>query len=150
MESRDKVTNVSSLRHAAEQMAAWTIVHPLQGETDARKLLHELQVHHIELEMQNAELNLARVESDKYLKNATDINQDLKNTLNANNENHSADQLVRRDALVKIRQEIDAPLKIIAQISQQIRQSQLNPILLLQLEKLEIAGKKILFSINDF
>ena len=150
MHTKDKSTNVSSLRHAAEQMAAWAIVHPLQGETDARKLLHELQVHHIELEMQNAELNIARVESDKHLKNVNDINQDLKKIMSQNDDNQCAEQVVRRDTLLKISNEIAEPLKAIAQIAQQIRESVPNPILLVQLEKLEIAGKRILQSMNAF
>ena len=56
-----------NLRRAAEQMAAWAIVHPMHNETDAKKLLHELQVHQIELEMQNAELHHHQLDTEKKL-----------------------------------------------------------------------------------
>src|ERR1035441_6500085 len=40
---------------------------------DSRRLLHELQVHQIELEMQNAELRQARDELEVALENYTDL-----------------------------------------------------------------------------
>ena len=39
----------------------------MHDETDAKKLLHELQVHQIELEMQSAELHLNQLETEKKL-----------------------------------------------------------------------------------
>src|SRR5476649_1368248 len=41
--------------------------------TDSRRLLHELQVHQIELEMQNSELRRARDEREASLENYTDL-----------------------------------------------------------------------------
>ncbi len=149
MNSRHKPTNSATLRDAAEQMASWAIVNPLYAETDARKLLHELQVHHIELEMQNAELNMARFESDKAIKNITDINQDLKQTMSQVDTDQANDELVRRDAIVKISHELATSLKEVAQISKEIRASNTNPQLLVQLDKLELAGARILHSINS-
>ena len=44
-----------------------------QTGADTRRLLHELQVHQIELEMQNAELRQARDELEVALENYTDL-----------------------------------------------------------------------------
>ena len=42
-------------------------------ETDLRRLLHELQVHHIELEMQNEELQQARDSMEAGLEKFSDL-----------------------------------------------------------------------------
>ena len=45
----------------------------VRNETDTQRLVHELQVHQIELEMQNAELQRARVEIEKALEKYTEL-----------------------------------------------------------------------------
>ena len=47
--------------------------HPPQTEADAKRLLHELQVHQIELELQNSELQEARDKVDTLLETYTDL-----------------------------------------------------------------------------
>jgi formate hydrogenlyase transcriptional activator len=48
-------------RHAKERLRAKTVeLHPLHSAEEAQKLVHELQIHQIELEMQNAELRRAQ------------------------------------------------------------------------------------------
>jgi signal transduction histidine kinase len=62
-------------RYRAEQLAAErrnTSVSPYQ-EADSQRLLHELEVHQIELEMQNSELEQARDEMLKVLEKYTDL-----------------------------------------------------------------------------
>ena len=46
---------------------------PGNSKADPRRLLHELQVHQIELDMQNYDLRLARDELEKALENYTDL-----------------------------------------------------------------------------
>jgi len=46
---------------------------PPQTEADTKRLLHELQVHHLELEMQNAELRQVRDEVEMQLERYTDL-----------------------------------------------------------------------------
>lgn len=50
----DTNQKILELRKQAEDKITADL--PLSGGLDAKKLLHELQVHHVELEMQNAEL----------------------------------------------------------------------------------------------
>jgi diguanylate cyclase (GGDEF)-like protein/PAS domain S-box-containing protein len=63
----------NNLRRRAEQQL--TQQHPTLSdiEVDAKKLLHELQVHHIELEMQNEELLIAQAEVEASLKRYTEL-----------------------------------------------------------------------------
>src|ERR1039457_2143095 len=45
----------------------------VKSEADSQRLLHELQVHHVELEMQNAELQEARDRLEALLEKYTDL-----------------------------------------------------------------------------
>jgi len=67
--TKKKVHQIDSagLRHLAEEQLGENrgISHPPGTEEEPLRLLHELQVHQIELEMQNAELRQARDERDK-------------------------------------------------------------------------------------
>jgi PAS domain S-box-containing protein len=61
-------------RQAEELLRAKTAEEPSPGTGDETlKLLHELQVHQIELEMQNAELRQARDEVDRALEQCSDL-----------------------------------------------------------------------------
>jgi len=66
-------TDADNLRRRANQQLAQqqSIVSGI--EMDAKKLLHELQVHQIELEMQNEELLLARAEAEARLERYTEL-----------------------------------------------------------------------------
>ena len=59
------------MRERSENQRSKTVVS--KSDADAKRLLHELQVHRIELEMQNAELRQARDELEVALDNYTDL-----------------------------------------------------------------------------
>lgn len=65
----NKETKSSALRHRAEKRFSetWTSMRPPTTQEDNLKLIHELQVHQIELEMQNEELTQARTEMEEGL-----------------------------------------------------------------------------------
>ena len=61
-------------RHAEERLhAKRTELQPPKTEEEAQQLVHELEVHQIELEMQIAELRQARDEMEKLLEQYTDL-----------------------------------------------------------------------------
>ncbi len=64
----------TELRRRAERQMEERQTAPVSNtETDSRRLLHELDVHQIELEMQNAELRLARDEAESMLEKYTEL-----------------------------------------------------------------------------
>jgi len=67
--------DASELRRQAEQRlrAQMEEMYPTQAEHETQRLLHELEVHQIELEMQNDELRLARQELETSLEKYTDL-----------------------------------------------------------------------------
>jgi PAS domain S-box-containing protein len=69
------VTAAVELRRRAEEQLQANATEeslPLTGD-ETQRLVHELEVHQIELEMQNSELRLARDEVEKELENYTDL-----------------------------------------------------------------------------
>ena len=152
--SHEKSSDVKKrfLRRAAEQMATWAIVHPMHNETDAKKLLHELQVHQIELEMQNAELHLNQLETEKKLQTLTAINERLQQSIAKRNLSHakeiSTNQTLLANLLNTISNEISQPLNEIGEIAQQIKHTGADPQLLNNITKLEMAAQRLLQSIR--
>ena len=69
-----KIDNTELRRRAEEQLGDETTTEqPLGTEGDPQKLHHELQVHQVELEMQNAELRQARDQLEVALEQYTDL-----------------------------------------------------------------------------
>ncbi len=73
MAKKIKQFDTAGLRQRAEQQLIQQ--HPIRSglEADAKKLLHELQVHRIELEMQNEELLIAQTEAEANLERYTEL-----------------------------------------------------------------------------
>src|SRR6266702_2824259 len=67
--------DAAELRHRAEERLQVTTaeLHPSVTEAEAQRLVHELEVHRIELEMQNAELRQARDEAEKAVQKYADL-----------------------------------------------------------------------------
>src|ERR1035441_10209424 len=65
--------DAAKLRRHAEARLRGRPARDPQAETDPRRLLHELQVHQVELEVQNAELQEARTRMEARLEKYTDL-----------------------------------------------------------------------------
>lgn len=150
MNKHDKEIEAARLRRTAEQLAGWAMVHSLQAEADARKLLHELQVHQIELEMQNAELQRAHTQTEAALKKVTGLNESLKQTINELEAIQTSKESIKRALIVSVSNEILEPINVIKKMCAQLRHSDIDSKLADQLDRLELASRDILKSINSF
>ena len=65
--------DLGNLRRRAEERLRERQLSERAPEADAQRLLHELEVHKIELEMQNEELREARVELESALTRYTEM-----------------------------------------------------------------------------
>ena len=146
MRRRKSEIDASELRRHAEQMAQWLVVHPFEGEVSGPRLLHELQVHQVELEMQKAELLHAAAEADEALRQANLLNERMKRsagTGTASTEAAVAATRAKLDSLVKMSDDMKAPLRVIAEMSRQIRRSGVNIEQAERLDKIDIASEQL-------
>jgi hypothetical protein len=116
--------DAAELRQRAEQMAQWLIVHPLDGEVDAQRLVHELQVYQVELDLQNAELKHALAETDETLRRTTILNERLAQSMQESlTLREIADTAIqsKTDFLAHASEEVERQLKIIMAMSLRVR-----------------------------
>ncbi len=73
MAQRDTRGDSDLRERAEERMAAREAPAPRPEGADAERLLHELEVHRVELEMQNEELKAARLEAEQGLERYTEV-----------------------------------------------------------------------------
>jgi PAS domain S-box-containing protein len=73
--NKNEANDAAELRRLAEERHAENkrTAHPARTDDETQRLLHELEVHQIELEMQNAELRQARDEVETGLAKYTDL-----------------------------------------------------------------------------
>ncbi|MBL0283924.1 MAG: hypothetical protein IPQ01_08550 [Zoogloea sp.] len=151
----DEKRVTSDLRRRAEALLLNAPL-PCPDETDVMRLLHELQVHQIELEMQNDELRSAYARADDALEQMTELNAQLERRvaertaelLTALDAARAADQAKGR-FLANISHEIRTPMTGILGMAYLLRRSGLNTKQLGQLDTIEIAGNHLLGVIND-
>ncbi len=151
----DEKRVTSDLRRRAEALLLNAPL-PCPDETDVMRLLHELQVHQIELEMQNEELRSAYARADDALEQMTGLNAQLERRvaertaelLTALDAARAADQAKGR-FLANISHEIRTPMTGILGMAYLLRRSGLNTKQLGQLETIEIAGHHLLGVVND-
>lgn len=147
MTKRKSEIDAAELRRRAESMTQWLVAHPLQDEADAQKLLHELQVYQVELEMQNAELRLAQDETAATLRQVNALNQRLETSLRdstASGNKTEASPRAENAIPAKMLAEMQTPLKVITDMARQIRRLGTDTTQAKCLDKLDAASRQLL------
>ena len=152
----DQRPGATPLRQAAEAQLQQRADTPSPTPADLARLVHELQVHQIELEMQNDELRRARAETEAAVDQLHQLNAHLETLVAA----RTAELVAARDAaeaadrakthfLANMSHEIRTPLNGILGMAHLLRRSGLTPTQAHQLDKIEVSGRHLLAVLND-
>jgi two-component system sensor histidine kinase/response regulator len=149
-------SDAGPLRRAAEAQLRRLPATGQDGHADALRLVHELQVHQIELEMQNEELRRARQEAETAREALERINANLEALVAA----RTADLVAACDAaeaanrakssfLANMSHEIRTPMNGILGMTHLLLREHPTPAQAEKLKRIDAAGQHLLQIIND-
>jgi len=145
----------AELRRQAEETLAARPASLQANEPHTQRLLHELQVHQIELEMQNEALRQTQAELQETLQRYASLNDRLEEMV----ESRTAELVAAKEAaetaniaksafLANMSHEIRTPLNAVSGMGYLIRQEGVTPKQAEWLSKLQIAGDHLLGIVN--
>jgi signal transduction histidine kinase/CheY-like chemotaxis protein len=144
------------LRHQAEQALAQRAPAPGLIPPDPQRLVHELQVHQIELEMQNESLREMQAETSAALQRYAELNDQLEDIVTMRTAELVTARQIAEDAsraksvfLANMSHELRTPMNAIMGLTGLALRRAEDPKLRDQLGKIEQASRHLLNLIND-